>query len=104
MTKRIVTKIVETDIKHEIAGTLLEVIKVLEKYVDKHGPDAALEIDDDVWEYGECYTRAVISVTRRETDEEETARKSAEAARKAATEARERDQWEKLNAKFGKKE
>lgn len=104
MAKRVIAKMVEVDIKYDLEGTLSEVIKALEKYVDKYGPDATLEIDDDVREYGERYTHATITVNRQETDEEQTARESMEAARKAAVDAREREQWEKLNAKYGKKE
>lgn len=105
MAKKMIDTVVEPYVKHQLCGKLSEAAAYLAFLIEKHGPDAVLDIGEEMELHNDQYhAYARVYVHRMETDEEEAWREASAAAAKARVEEHERKQWEKLNAKYGKKE
>jgi hypothetical protein len=85
-------------------------ITKLQEYVDAYGTSVSVDIDEGTAWCGETVAEFVVSYERLETDEEFNTRVAAEKAqrlakkkRKIADEARQHEEYLKLDAIFGKK-
>ena len=90
---------------YEFEGKVLELIARLESLVEQHGVDAS--INWDPWHHHDYdpnpSPQFTLTVIREETDQEYEKRIHAEAVRKSIDEAREREEFERLQKKFGAK-
>ena len=103
MAKLIKNVVIVRDCVDQLNGTLRGAIQFLERMAELHGDDAQFEIGRK-HNYDDTFVYASISIVRQETDEEEQERINRERLIASRVEQQEKVLWEKLNAKYGKKE
>lgn len=94
--KKQVNKQVDTFSGYDIPTDFLEVLRFFKKFEEDHGPNLSLDFDPN--ESGSHFT---IYKRREETDQEHQERLNQDEAAKNYRERLEREQYEKLKAKFG---
>lgn len=102
MAKKTITAVVR-DIKYELEGSLLSAIQTLQNYSGELGPTAKLSIGEagEPYDYSDAqYAYVKITVEREETDEEYALRQAHEEAHRLRMEERDRNEYERLQAKF----
>ena len=104
-TKKIIREMVDDVSPYELTGTLKQLADQIQGYIDQHGPEARL--DWNKYHYhdydNEASPRFEIYRDREETDEEYDRRTIKENIDKQMIEAREREEFERLQKKFGVK-
>lgn len=104
--KRIINKVLVTDISpHEFEMSLSNLQLHIQEWINRHGPDAKLEYDRYHYEPYENDPNPIFRITRDfvETDDELNSRIQTELLRKNEQDVSEREEYERLQKKFGKK-
>ena len=104
-SKKLVIRVDKEELSpYEFEGTIGQLIEYLQGKLKTYGPDAKLNWNSDYWAaYADTPSpRYEIYVDRDETDEEQRIRIEKELAHKAAVEAKERAEFERLQKKFNK--
>jgi hypothetical protein len=104
-SKKIITVMVNDVSTWELEGKLSDVSALIQEWIKKYGADARLNWDPDYWpQYNDSPSpRYEIKIDREETDAEYEKRIEAENFSKNLHEAREREEFERLQKKFGAK-
>jgi hypothetical protein len=97
--RRAVSVKVDT-LSYEVDGLVSDFIVRCQGYIDKYGPDVRFDWEQN--SHDEHYS-VVVVYTRLENDFEYERRLEKETKDKLTSEARERQEYERLQAKFGKK-
>ena len=103
--KQVITVDVEDISPYEFDSTLGNVKARIDDLITKYGVDARLDWDPDYWpQYNDGPSpRYNVKISREETDVEFDKRIAKDAADISARDARERKEFERLQAKFGAK-
>lgn len=93
---------IDTLSPYDITGNITEVIKTLEEYVKKHGPDVSISHDYQYEQYsnGERFSEFSVRLHRLENDEEYNTRVAAHQRLLDDQEARERKLLADLKKKY----
>jgi len=105
MSKKIIDVVIETISPYDFNNTLGNLQAHINDLVHQYGVDARMEWDGDYWApYCDSPSpRYEVKAMREETDAEYDKRVAEETAACAIRDARERKEFERLQAKFGAK-
>ncbi len=104
MTKRYITVTIDPEFStYKFEKTLGELRKMVDELIDVHGKDAYFDFDrNHYYDYDNNPTPIYsLRMNRLETDEEYATRVGQDNAITAQREAKERQEYERLRAKFG---
>lgn len=103
MTKKIISVVLESDVKYQLTGTLRKAQQAIQELIDQYGPDARLDIDKEYESYSDYQSvYARVFGNREESDAEYEKRTAEEAHYAAKRMAHEQAEFERLSKLFGK--
>lgn len=104
MTKKIIKGTVNEFSPWEFTGTLARLKERVQEWIDRYGEDAEFDYDREHYHpYDQNPTPTMfLNKEREETDAEYAKRTEQEAKWKAAQDKRDREEFERLQKKFGK--